>query len=160
MTPVVRARRPGEIAFGYVLLLFGLFVFWQAYAISGFESVSSAGVFPMGAGAVMVLSALAVIARNHRRPPAAPEPALAAFRREILPNRIVVFMAILVAYTVALDAAGFVIASVLFLLVSILYLQRSGLVLALIVSIGSIAVIYVLFRVIFTVVLPRGWLLP
>jgi hypothetical protein len=115
----------------------------------------------MAAGAVMVMSAVAVIVRTHRRP--APEPGsagFAAFRRQILPNEILVFAGILLGYTIALDALGFVAASFLFLVVSILYLQRSGVIRAILISAGSIAIIYLLFRVIFTVVLPRGWLLP
>jgi hypothetical protein len=154
-----RRREPGEVVFGYLLLGFSLFVFSEAYKISGFSSWSGAGVFPLGAATVMVLSSLVIIAKNHRMPkPAEGQTIAAEFRWRILPTDILVFVGLLVAYTLALDALGFLLSSFLFLLASILHLYRGNVLLVLLVSAGSLAAIYVLFRIVFTVTLPQGWL--
>ena len=42
-----RQKRPGEDAFGILMLALGLVLVWQSHAISGFESLSSPGAFPM-----------------------------------------------------------------------------------------------------------------
>ena len=49
MEKTSRPARPGELAFGYVLLSLSLFLFRQAHAIEGFASPSSAGTFPLAA---------------------------------------------------------------------------------------------------------------
>ncbi len=43
-----RSRLPGETAFTVILLLVSAFMLWTAYGISGFESLSSAGVVSDG----------------------------------------------------------------------------------------------------------------
>ncbi len=62
-----RSRLPGEITFTVILLLISLFMLWTAYGISGLESLSSAGAFPMVATAVMVLTGLANIVHTAAR---------------------------------------------------------------------------------------------
>lgn len=156
-----RPRQPGEVVFSYLLLLFSLFVFTEAYKISGFSSVSSAGVFPMGAAAVMVFTSLIITISVHRQAALQRKPGSSPFqdlRQKVIPADILVFTALLVAYTVILNAFGFLVSSFLFLFFSIAYLHRKSLVLALTIAAGSLALIYVLFRVVFTVVLPKGWL--
>lgn len=157
----VRPRRqPGETLFGYLLLLLSLFVLGEAWRIAGFSSVSSAGVFPMAAGAAMVASSFAVILQNRRMaPPEIPAGAgrLGEFARRITPRDIVVVAAMILGYMAALEPFGFLPASFAFLFLSILYLHRGGLVFTLLVSAGALAAVYVVFRMVFTVVLPGGW---
>ncbi|MCB5174174.1 tripartite tricarboxylate transporter TctB family protein [Microvirga lenta] len=161
MNILPRPRQPGETIFAYLLLLFSLFVFWEAYKISGFSSASSAGVFPMCAAAVMLFASVLTIVRTQRATAYQREPGLSKvrdFRNKIVPANIIVFVALLVAYTIALDAAGFLLSSFLFLFLSIAYLYRRGPLVALLIAAGGLVVIYVVFRMIFTVVLPKGWL--
>jgi putative tricarboxylic transport membrane protein len=161
MEQTLRRRQPGETVFGYVLLLLGLFVMAEGYRIDGLHSPSSAGVFPALAGLVMTVSALAIIRRNHRMPPAhIPEGSGAAreFLRRTTPADVAVMAALIVAYMVALEPVGFLGASFVFLFLSLLYLHRGRLLTTLLVSAGSLAAIWVVFRVLFTVVLPTGWL--
>ncbi|PWS37066.1 tripartite tricarboxylate transporter TctB family protein [Falsiroseomonas bella] len=161
MEQTLRRRQPGETVFGYALLLLGLFVMAEGYRIDGLYSPSSAGVFPALAGLVMTVSALAIIRRIHRmRPAHIPEGSGTAreFVRRTTPADVAVMAALMLAYMLALEPVGFLGASFAFLFLSIFYLHRGGLLTALLVSTGSLAAIWVVFRVLFTVVLPSGWL--
>ena len=60
-------RRPGELVFNAVLLIFSLFMFWHAYRIAGFSSLSSAGAFPMAMSALMAVTSSTVLLRTWRR---------------------------------------------------------------------------------------------
>ena len=44
-------RKVGELFFGFIVLAFSVFLFWQAYEISGFSELSSPGSVPMAAAA-------------------------------------------------------------------------------------------------------------
>jgi hypothetical protein len=154
-----RRREPGELAFAYVALLFSLFLFSEAYEIAGFSSVSSAGVFPLFATGLMILTSLVTIARTHRSQGSV-EPGASvvrAFWRQVTPPDIVVFAALTILYTLALEPLGFLPSSFLFLTSSIFYLHHRRFVLAVGVSLIALTLIYLVFRVAFEVVLPRGW---
>jgi putative tricarboxylic transport membrane protein len=150
-------RRPGEAVFAIFLLIVSLVLLQQAYAISGFSSLSSAGVFPMLAAATMVGAIVAALWQLRTAPvPAdeATEGRLARFGREILPLTIIVFLALTVAYMLALERVGFLISSAAFLFLSIWYLYRRNPLLIAAISAGALAVIYVVFRYVFSVLLP------
>ncbi|THF47753.1 tripartite tricarboxylate transporter TctB family protein [Allorhizobium terrae] len=147
-------RRPGELVFTILLLAASTFMLWQAYAISGFESLSSAGAFPMAMTAIMVGSIVYVLARLFRQ--AAPPHLLLRMKTEILPRTVVVFSCIILAYSLVLETLGFVIASFIFLLVSIWFLEGGRFKRAMLFSIVSIICVYIVFRLIFQVVLPEG----
>jgi len=128
-----RRRAPGETAFGILLLAFSVFIFHQGYRIAGFSSISSAGVMPMAAASVMVGSAVWILAEGARRkqPREAAEGGARSFFAEILPPQVAVFLAVVAAYMLTLDVAGFVLGSFLFMFVSILFLERRGVIRAL-----------------------------
>jgi hypothetical protein len=159
MIAIPRRREPGELAFAYFALLFSLFLFSQAYKIAGFESVSSAGVFPLFATGLMVFTSLVTVARTHRLQVAteAEPSALRVFRHKVTPRDFLVFTAITVLYAAALDALGFLTSSFLFLTAAIFYLHQRRLVFAIGISSIALTLIYVVFRVAFEVVLPKGW---
>jgi hypothetical protein len=150
-----RRREPGETVFGYLILLVSLFVLYQSYAISGFSSVSSAGVFPMIASFAMAVSAVAVILKNRRL--AARDPDV-TFLRRVAPPAVVVLTLLIVAYMLTLEPLGFLLSSFLFLFLSMLYLERRNPFLLAAISALSLGIIYLIFRTAFSVVLPQGWL--
>lgn len=151
--PQARPRRPGERAFTLALLVLGLFLLYQAHAISGFSSVSSPGVVPMIAAAVMVVSLAAVVVRERR------ETAPAGFIRQVTPPVLLGTVALIVALMLLLEPAGFVPAAGGFLFAAILFLQRGRPVRAALVAAVAVAAIYVIFRLGFRVVLPEAeWL--
>ncbi|HSN80139.1 MAG TPA: tripartite tricarboxylate transporter TctB family protein [Rhodoferax sp.] len=158
----LRRRLPGELVFSIVLIAFSLFMLWQAYAISQFTSITSAGAFPMFVAMVMLLSGLKAASETFKltpEPGKAGESVWQQFVRQITPGMLVQFVITIAAYMFILERAGFVLSSYLFLVVSMWLLGSRKLLLNLWVSALSLAVVYVIFQTIFAVVLPSGTLL-
>lgn len=157
-----RQRLPGELVFSFLLIAFSLFMLWQAYSISKFESFTSAGAFPMFAALVMLLSGLKAAAETVKltsAPGAEGESVWRHFVRQITPAMLVQFVACIAAYMLLLERAGFVLSSYAFLVISMWLLGSRKFVLNLWVSALSLAVVYAIFQTIFSVVLPTGsWL--
>ena len=154
--PELRTRRPGEYVFSVALLAFSLFAAWQAWRISGFSSLSSAGVFPMIATFTMAVSGVFIVAEAVRARPEAEGGSVRALAAEIAPLRLVVFAVLIVAYMLALEPAGFIVSSFLFLFLGMSFLYRKSVLVNLAASAGSLVVIYIVFRHVFSVVLPEG----
>lgn len=151
-----RSRRPGELAFVLLLVVFSLLAAWQAWTISGFSSPSSPGVFPMFAAATMLVSGLIILTETARGRPVPERSAAAAFLAEVTPVRLLVFTAMIIAYMVSLEPAGFLVSSFVFLFAATAYLYRGPILLSLVVSSASLAAVYFVFRHVFSVVLPAG----
>lgn len=154
-----RRKRPGEGTFGIIMLIVSLIFLWQSYEISGFSALSSPGAFPIAAAAVMVIAALVVVIGDLRRPHEIEGPLAdkaRSFSADITPSVVVVFAGFVVGYSALLEGLGFLPTSFLFLFVAIHFLHRGSLVFSLIVALGSLVAIYVIFRLVFTVVLPEG----
>ena len=142
-------KHRGEDTFSFVVLIVGILLLWKSYTIAGFSALSSPGAFPMAASAVMVFAALLVVIGNaRRRSRLSGEP--------ILPKTIVMFTALVIAYALALVPVGFLPASFVFLTLGMKLLYRKSWARCLIVSFCSLAVVYIVFRLIFQVVLPEG----
>lgn len=151
-----RTRRPGEMAFAALIVLFSLFAAWQAWRISGFSSPSSPGMFPMIATATMVVSGFLILADTARRKPETGRNLFEAFIAEVTPLKLIVFGAMIVAYMLALQPVGFIGSSFVFLFASMAWLYRGHILMSLAVSAVSLALIYFIFRHVFSVVLPAG----
>ncbi|MEN3793918.1 tripartite tricarboxylate transporter TctB family protein [Fulvimarina sp. MAC3] len=147
-----RTRRPGEAAFSVFLAAASLILLWSAYGISGFESLSAPGAVPMATTAVMAVTTGIILARTLRKPRALNE----TIARHILPPAVLVLGAMLVAYAFLLKPLGFLPTSALFLIVAIKLLARRGWLFTLAVSLVSLLIVYGLFRLVFTVLMPPG----
>lgn len=153
----IRRKKPGEGTFGILLLLLALFLLWQAYGISGLTGLSTPGAFPLAAAAAMAIAALVVVIGDLRRP-SEDEPAERGrvFFETITPSVIMVFAGFVVAYSAMLDTLGFLPASFLFLFAGIQFLHRRSVAFSFVVALGSLILIYAVFRLVFQVVLPEG----
>lgn len=149
-------RQPGELAFSLLLLVASLFLAWQAWTIAGFASLSSAGVMPMLATGTMALSGLVILGQTARRRAPARQGVARRFLAEVTPPRLALFAAMIVLYMLALEPAGFLFSSFLFLFAGMAFLHRRSLLLSLVVSAASLALIWFVFRHVFAVVLPAG----
>jgi hypothetical protein len=149
VTPAAEAHPPGAAVFAWAMVLLGAFVAWQASGIGYFDSPSAAGVFPLAAGLAMTLAALltAIGATRYRTPG----------QGAVLPRDVAVIGALVLAYMAALEAAGFILASLVFLLLAIAWLQRGGWPRAALVAGCAVAIVWVVFRLVFRVILPPGW---
>jgi putative tricarboxylic transport membrane protein len=157
-----RFRLPGELVFSLLLVGFSVFMLWQAYAISKFESLSSAGAFPMFATLVMVVTGVMIAGQTARAKPLPANPGealLQQFVRQITPAVLVLFVVAIAAYMLLLERLGFVVSSYLFLVASMGLLGSRRLLFNLGVSALSLVAIYIIFQTAFSVVLPSGtWL--
>lgn len=147
-----RKRSAGELVFNGLLFLGSLILLWNAYKISGFESLSSPGSLPMAVSFAMVVSSGLILLDNFRTP----DRDETVFMRDILPPVVIVMMLFIAGYAVLLVPLGFLPTSFLFLFLSILYLQRGGMVFAFSVSLFALVCVYIVFRLIFTVLMPAG----
>lgn len=144
-------RLPGEGLFSLLLTGFSLYLFYQATLISGFEGLSEPGSFPMFATGLMALTAL-LISLKTLRLPATDEHGW----RAILPGFVVFMTVLMVFYAFALKPVGFLPTSFVFLMISTKVMMRIPVWRAAILSVLLLALVYVVFRLVFSVLMPEG----
>jgi hypothetical protein len=147
-----KERRPGEVLFAAFLVVASLGLLWSAYGISGFTALSGAGSVPMATTAVMLLTSVIVLIRTSKRPKLRSE----TLSRDILPGTIIVMVGMLLAYGFLLRPLGFLPTSALFLIAAIKFLSGRSWAFTLIVAFHSLIVIWLIFRIVFTVLMPSG----
>ncbi len=146
------SRRPGEAGFAALLAIGSGVLLWNAYGISGFEALSGPGSVPMAVTAAMLVSALVILARTIRLPRVAGE----TLRKDVLPGVVIVMALALIGFGLLLVPFGFVPTAFLFLVLSIRFLSGRGWGFSLAVGAGSLVAIWLVFRLVFTVLLPSG----
>ncbi|MEZ5534593.1 MAG: tripartite tricarboxylate transporter TctB family protein [Thiolinea sp.] len=147
-------KHPGESVFGWLMLGFSLFMFYQAYQIAGFSALSSPGSIPLAASAIMIIAACLIVIQNTTRPAA--DRGFTAFREQIIPASVAVFCGLILVFAVVLKTVGFILTAFTFLLLSIWFLHKRGFIPSLLLALVSIVLVYIVFRLVFQVVLPEG----
>ncbi len=145
-------RRPGELVFGIALLVASVVLLWNAYGISQFKALSAPGTVPMAATGVMVIAALIVVLRDFRLPKVTGE----SVSKDILPMTVVIVVLSLVGYAMLLKPLGFLPTSALFLIFNIKLLGKRSWAWTVSISLGSLILIWIIFRIVFTVLMPAG----
>lgn len=145
-------RRPGELAFALFLAFGSICLLYNAYGISGFDALSAPGSVPMATSLVLVISTAMIVWRTARLHRVASQ----TLAKDIVPAKVILFVCFLIAFGVLLKPLGFVPTAALFLILSIKVLARKSWRYTLLVSLGSLVVIWVVFRLVFTVLLPAG----
>lgn len=145
-------RRPGELAFAVFLLVASCGLLWSAYGIVRFEALSSPGAIPMATTAVMVVTCLIVVVRTAKLTQTPKE----TLRRDILPLTVVLFVLLLVIYAVLIKPLGFLPTSALFLVIAIKVLAKRGWAWTIMISLCSLLLIWLVFRIVFSVLMPSG----
>ncbi len=148
----VEKRRPGELGFAIFLTLASLGLLYSAYGISGFEALSSPGSVPMATTLAMVISAIIVALRTAKLPKVADE----TLSKDILPVMVIVFVGFLILFGVLLKPLGFLPTSALFLVAAFKLLSRKSWGYSVTIAFASLLVIWLVFRIVFTVLLPAG----
>lgn len=145
-------RRPGEAVFMLFLALasFGLLI--KAYGIAGFEALSSPGALPMAAAGVMTITASVIAFQSFRAQPSVTE----SLRVHIFPVSVIVAIVAITAFAFLLRPLGFLLTSFLFLFVLIKAFSGRSLFFCAWVSAVNVLLIYLVFRIIFTVLMPEG----
>lgn len=148
-------RRPGEMVFAAFLGLASLYLVRSAYGIEnpfGSNGLSSPRSIPLATTVVMAVSAAVILFRTAKLPLDRAE----TIARDILPGTVLIFALLLVAYGLVLRPLGFLPTSALFLTLAIRLLARRGWGWTLAVSLGSLCVIWLIFRIVFGVLMPAG----
>lgn len=145
-------RRPGELGFTLFLVLASGALLWEAYGIAGFRALSSPGAIPMAATAVMLVCAVLVLWQTVKKPRTTDE----SLRVAVFPGPVILMAAMLLAYGVLLKPLGFLPTSALFLFASIKLLSGRSLLFSASVALVSLAAIWLVFRLVFTVLMPPG----
>ncbi|ALM53920.1 tripartite tricarboxylate transporter TctB family protein [Halomonas huangheensis] len=150
--------QPGEKVFDWLLLLFSGGLLYEAWRVDGIPSLNSPGTFPVGLALIMIAACL-VILFSHRRKRRAPElttagDELKAFVAEHFQPHIIVFSVISIIYLVAISWLSFYLSTFIFLAAMFIYYRGGKVLSSLIISSVSIAIIYVLFTLVFRVYLP------
>lgn len=146
------SRLPGEGPFAVLMAVVSIIAVWKAYGISGFESLSAPGTFPMAVAMVMLIAALAFTARTLRLPKSVKVTSLTT----ILPMRVLFMIVMVVFYALAVKPLGFLPTSFLFLLVSMQVLRGGNLLRNAGISLLCLIIVYAVFRLIFAVLMPEG----
>lgn len=146
-----KERRPGEVFFTCFLLVASLILLNEAYGISGFDKLSAPGTVPVVTAAIMVVCMGVIFVQTIRLPKVTGE----SISRDILPWRVLAFVGFLVGYALAVRPLGFLPTTALFLVFGIRLLGR-GWVLSVGVGLGALVGIWIVFRIVFTVLMPPG----
>ena len=85
-----------------------------------------------------------------------PRTAVETFTGDILPWVVALFVALLIGYGLLLAPLGFLPTSALFLVAAVKLLARRGWLWTLAVSLGSLLGIWLVFRIVFSVLMPAG----
>lgn len=164
-------RTPGSPWMMGLLSLFSGGVLYAAYQISGpgFEGISSAGAFPLGLGAIMLVSSITLLYQHCRTQltqrklnatttaddPATSQIALfISFIRMYFPLPLLVLIALVLGYVLTLSALGFVWSTSLFLWISLIYLRQGCPMSSLLIAVIATGLIYGVFKWGFQVYLP------
>ncbi|MBZ4021347.1 hypothetical protein CKO11_02580 [Rhodobacter sp. TJ_12] len=144
-------RLPGERLFSVLMVAVSLFLFHTATKISGFSGLAEPGSFPMFATGMMVITSVIITLKTFRLPHSD-----AHGWKAVFPG-FVIFTAILMGfYALALKPVGFLPTSFVFLTISTWVMSRGSLLHALAVSALSLVLVYVVFRIVFSVLMPEG----
>jgi len=153
-------RRPGEAVFALVLVVFSVAAFWRSWGISGLDGPSEPGVFPSLASGMMILASMSILRHAATVKSAPVEAGFLESVTAIVPPRLAVLALFIIAYVAAMPSLGFMISSAAFLFAALWLLWRRGVLRAALITAVSLGVIWVVFREIFQVLLPRGSMIP
>ncbi|WP_095588151.1 tripartite tricarboxylate transporter TctB family protein [Actibacterium ureilyticum] len=148
-------RRPGEAAFAAALACASAVLVWSALGIEnpfGPNGLSSPRSIPLATTGVMLVSAALILVKTLRLPLDRAETLV----RDILPPVVLVFALLLVGYGIVLRPLGFLPTSALFLIAALKILARRNWGWTLAISLGSLVAIWLIFRIVFSVLMPTG----
>lgn len=148
-------RRPGELVFGALLTLASLFLLWDAWGIEntfGPNGLSSPRAIPLATTLVMVIAAAVILFKDMRLPRVTGETVM----KDILPTTVIIVAVLLVAFGVLLKPLGFLPTSALFLIATIKLLGDRGWGWTIGVALACLVLIWIVFRIVFTVLMPAG----
>lgn len=146
-----KVRKPGEIGFAVFGVLFAILGYYFAMDMTS-DSYSSPSVFPKLASMIILGCGSVTLAKTLKR--AAP-PAGETVFAYLLPRDVLVILVMLIAYCFALPKLHFIPSSYIFMVSGMVYLHRGKKIAqSCIYSAIALAVLVLVFRYLFLVILP------
>ena len=152
--------KPGEKGFAVFLLMFGLFFTWQSWKLyQNAPGASSCGSVPLFCSAIITILSLVVIVVDRKKPSENSGKPVGEIVKTamsyLLPKDVLVMVGLVVIYCITLYMGlGFLIVTPVFLWVSMVYLSRGNYAKNLLWTALCMLFIYLVFKVLFSVVLP------
>ncbi|GHS95469.1 hypothetical protein AGMMS50276_11200 [Synergistales bacterium] len=146
-----KVRKPGEIGFALLGIIFGLLGYYFALDMTH-DSYSAPSVFPKIASTIIVLCGLVSLVKAIKREaPAAGETAFGY----LLPKDVIVMLVMLLVYCFALPILHFPLASYAFMVIGMIYLHGGKKIIQSFIYSGiALAALVAVFRYVFLVILP------
>ncbi|MDP3058088.1 MAG: tripartite tricarboxylate transporter TctB family protein [bacterium] len=147
------ASKPGEIYFVVFLLVVVAAFMVEAFKLPGLQNglVSASGVIPqIVTTAVFFMLIIVAISLLHREK----RPEIKAVMRFLFSAEVVVLLTLITLYAFLLEILRFQATSLLFLWITMYFLERKQPVKKLIIAAGTVAVIVLIFGYAFRVILP------
>ena len=147
-----RHRKPGETAFAIIATVFGVLGYYFALGMTS-ENLSSPSVFPKLASTIIIICGVICIYKSCKKEaPAADSPSVF---RYLLPRDVIVILALLLAYCIALPRLHIIPSSYVFMVAGMIYLHRGKYIWqSFVISAAAMAVLVAIFRYVFLVILP------
>ena len=144
-------RKPGEICFAFLWIVFGVLGWYFALDISS-DTYSSPSVFPKIASIIIVVCGFISLMKAIKR---APAPEGETVFQYLLPKDVLVMLLLLLSYCIVLPHLHFIPSSYLFMVIGMIYLHGGkNIVRSLIYSAIALLLLVLVFRYLFLVVLP------
>lgn len=145
-------RKPGETAFAVIATVFGILGYYFALGMTS-ENLSSPSVFPKLASCIIVICGVVCIYRSCKKE--APEAGSPNVFRYLLPKDVIVILAFLLIYCIALPRLHFIVSSYAFMVIGMIYLHRGKYIWqSFVISAVAMALLVAVFRYVFLVILP------
>ncbi|MDO4548189.1 MAG: tripartite tricarboxylate transporter TctB family protein [Clostridia bacterium] len=145
-------RKPGETTFAIIATVFGVLGYYFALGMTS-ENLSSPSVFPKLASIIIVICGVICIYRACKKEP--PEAGSPSVFRYLLPKDVIVVLALLLVYCIALPRLHFIPSSYAFMVIGMIYLHRGkNIWQSFLISACAMAVLVAVFRYVFLVILP------
>jgi hypothetical protein len=147
-----KIRKPGEVAFAAFGTLLGALGYYFALGMTS-GAYSSPSVFPKASSVLVMACGAVSLFKALRREKTSP--GHNALFRFLLPKDVLFVLGMLIVYCLILPYLHFIASSYLFMVVGMVWLHRGRKIFqSLIVSAATLAVLVVVFRYVFLVILP------
>ncbi|PTV96648.1 tripartite tricarboxylate transporter TctB family protein [Rhodobacter aestuarii] len=144
-------RLPGERIFSVLMVAVSLFLFYTATQISGLSGLAEPGSFPMFATGMMVITSTIITFKTLRLPHSDVHG-----WKSVFPGLVILTIILMGFYALALQPVGFLPTSFVFLTIANWVMARGNPLRAALTSALSLVLVYVVFRLVFSVLMPEG----
>lgn len=145
-----------ELVTAFIILAFGSVVMWDSYRIGAGWGVDGpeSGSFPFYVGLLIVISAIMTIVNAVRQ--SAEEAGEFVGISEL--KMVMAVLIPTVIYVIAIDLIGIYVASSIFIAVFMVWQGKFSALKSVLVAIPVSVFFFVMFEILFTIPLPKGWL--